>query len=414
MTTAAGEKTTTAGAASPLARRRRWLLSVALTAVFFATGGLAASTLVKSPAQVAAETRPPAPSLLTAEVVREKLSATVVMRGTYNSGRRQAFTPTDAAASANGPGADVLMVTAVKAKAGKRVSAGDVVLEVSERPVFVLPGAFPAYRDLMPGRSGKDVDQLRDALRELGYGSYDRAGYFGPSAASAVRRFYRDLGYPVALAPAEAAPAPAPSAKPGAAKPKPQPQPMVPRSEVAFLPKLPARIAALSGGVGDAVKEPLVTFSTGGLALTARADPESAALIRAGMRVTVVAEGNGWTGAGSVTSIGEQTAGEAKEEGDESSYVPVRIAAAKAWPEDLAAAEARVTITTASTSEEVLAVPQAAVSATADGQTWVTVIDADESPRVVHVTAGVSADGLVEVTPTDGELEPGDRVVTGG
>jgi hypothetical protein len=298
---------------------------------------------------------------------------------------------------------------------------------VSERPVFALPGAFPAYRDLVPGLTGKDVQQLRDGLAKLGIRSYDRREYFGPSTAAAVRRFYERIGYAVPVAPAQppaqsqdvpVAPA-QPQDPPGTgAATEPEPQPMVPRSEVAFLPALPARVAAFAVGVGGLVKDPLITFSTGGIALTARADPQNAGLITVGMRADVVAEATGFTGAGSVAEIGApvtDTAGaNAGQDGTTSApYIPLLIAPPQPWPENLASSDVRVTITTAGTQSEVLAVPQAAISSTADGRTWVTVVPPAGGQRVVDVTAGISADGYVEVTPNGAELRPGDRVVTG-
>ena len=46
---------------------------------------------------------------------------------------------------------------------------GDVVLTASGRPVFVLQGQVPAYRDLTPGLTGADVDQLKQALDRMGF-----------------------------------------------------------------------------------------------------------------------------------------------------------------------------------------------------------------------------------------------------
>jgi len=63
----------------------------------------------------------------------------------------------------------------------------------------------------------------------------------------------------------------------------------------------------------------------------------------------------------------------------------------------------------------VLVVPAAALSAVASGDVRVEVEDPDKpgTTRFVVVETGLSADGVVQVTPRDGELKKGDRVVVG-
>jgi hypothetical protein len=97
-----------------------------------------------------------------------------------------------------------------------------------------------------------------------------------------------------------------------------------------------------------------------------------------------------------------------------SAYVPVRIKGSGRWDKKFAGQDVRITITAAATSGAVTAVPEAAVSAGADARTTVTVIAASGTQLVVPVTVGVSADGLVQVTPVRGHtLRAGDRVVVG-
>lgn len=403
---------------SPLARRRRRLLASVALASLAMTAGLAGSTLVKSPEQLAADTEPPPPTVLTAPLVRKVLSTRLVMRGFFSAGRQFSFTPQSVASTREGPGADVLVVTAVHTREGATVRPGKVLLEVSERPVYALPGEFPAYRDLMPGQTGKDVAQLRAGLAQLGYPSSDRPRYFGAGTEAAVTRFYRSIGYPVPLTPADAktgpvdggADVPAPAASPRPSEPADRPRPMVPRSEVAFLRDLPARVSDLPVRVGDTVPGKLITFTTGGLKLTAKLSPETAGLVKTGMKARVASETTGFDGSGTVASIGRKPspAGEG-----ESPYLPVRIERERPWPRDLLGDDVRVTITTASSRKAVLAVPEAAVTSSADGRTTVTLLVAGGRQRVVEVTVGVSADGMVEVAAVHGGLSPGQRVVTG-
>ncbi|MFC7530717.1 peptidoglycan-binding protein [Actinoplanes sp. GCM10030250] len=402
---------------SPLARRQRVLTAVALVAALVSTTGLILATRIKSPQQVAAETEAPEASLLTAEVVEQTLQTTVAMRGKPARGRQFPFTPISVARTANGAGGSLLIVTAVKTKAGARVKAGKVLVEVSERPVYALEGAFPAYRDMLPGQTGKDIAQLQSALRDLGYRSGDRKGYFGEGTKRAVRRFYEARGYAVPVTDGEPAAQPPanPSARPTQQAPaapeagpaQPRLDPMVPMSEVAFLPSLPAQVSALPARVGDQVAVPLISFTSGGLSLIGQLGPESEQLIEAGMPVEVSSEVTGYESDGTIESIGKRVTQNDK------TYLPVRVTRSGGWPSALEGEDLRITVTTASSDGDVLAVPEAAVSSSADGRTTVTVVAADGRQSQVEVIPGVSAAGMVAVEAVDGTLRAGDRVVTG-
>ncbi|WP_051763618.1 peptidoglycan-binding domain-containing protein [Streptomyces virginiae] len=176
-----------------LARGRRVVLAVVGGAALMAVGGLLATTLVKSPAQVAAETGPPVQGVLTADVERRVLAQTVVMRGTVVADQSVAVSPQGVR---SGEGASTALVTKLPLKAGDPVTAGRLIAEVSGRPVFTLHGAQPMYRDLKPGSTGDDVAQLQQALRELGHGTGgDARGVFGAGTKAALTAHYRAIGY---------------------------------------------------------------------------------------------------------------------------------------------------------------------------------------------------------------------------
>ncbi|MGW6570954.1 peptidoglycan-binding protein [Streptomyces sp. NPDC054945] len=176
-----------------LARGRRVVLAVVGGAALMAVGGLVATRLVKSPAQVAAETGPPAQGVLTADVERRVLARTVVMRGTVVADQSVAVSPQGVR---SGEGTGTAMVTKLPLQAGDPVTAGRLIAEVSGRPVFVLHGAQPMYRDLRPGATGDDVAQLQQALRELGHGTGgDAKGVFGAGTKAALAARYRAIGY---------------------------------------------------------------------------------------------------------------------------------------------------------------------------------------------------------------------------
>ncbi|MFJ8012776.1 peptidoglycan-binding protein [Streptomyces sp. NPDC096339] len=175
-----------------LARGRRVVLGVVGAAALMAVGGLLATTLVKSPAQVAAETGPPAQGLLTAEVERRVLAQKVVMRGTVVADQSVEVAPQPRSAE----GAGTPVVTKLPLKAGDPVAAGQLLAEVSGRPVFTLRGNLPVYRDLKPGATGDDVAQLQQALRELGHGTgADAKGVFGSGTKAALAARYKAIGY---------------------------------------------------------------------------------------------------------------------------------------------------------------------------------------------------------------------------
>src|SRR5690606_29242172 len=78
---------------------------------------------------------------------------------------------------------------------GRRLVEGDVLMQVSGRPVMVLRGSVPMYRTIGPGSSGDDVKQLQKALTRLGFSTGGVTGTYGRGTASAVSRWYRSKGY---------------------------------------------------------------------------------------------------------------------------------------------------------------------------------------------------------------------------
>ena len=457
---------------SRLEHRQRAVVWAAVATAVVSLAGLAASTLVRSPAQQLADTTAPAANVLTAVVQRTVLTSTVVVRGTFTAAHETEFTPTSVAATDGNPAGGSLIVTAVHVAQGGQVTAGTVLLEYSGRPVFALPGAVPAYRDMQPGESGPDIAELQRALAQLGYPCRDRAGYFGEGTKDAVARYYAHLGYPVPttgaataqavraaqqsydqqyatvtnlkasqgaraagtgstqLAQAEQALKSASTALEQAEKVD---GPMVPMSEALFLPAFPAYVDGFSAQVGDPVAKPLLTLSDGGLNLTARLDPSEAGLVKAGTPVQVLSETTGLQAEANVAAVGSVTTGgqpsdaqatsSAGTAGQDASisgandtgaaYVPVSVTPQQPWNPAFDGQDVRITITAASTAGPVLAVPEAAISTGADARTTVTVLEPSGGQRQVQVQAGVSADGLVEVTPLGSALVPGEHVVVG-
>ncbi|MFZ3467911.1 peptidoglycan-binding protein [Streptomyces sp. 4.24] len=180
------------GAADGLGRRRKWVAAVVGGAVLLAGAGVAASLVIKSPAQTAADAAPPPLDVLVARVEKRVLRDTVIVRGTVSAAQSTQVTP----AVAGAEGASAPVVTKVPVRQGDRIDAGKVLLEVSGRPVFALPGSLPVYRDLKPGATGDDVKQLQKALAGLGHPvGGDPAGTFGAGTKTALTSFYTSIGY---------------------------------------------------------------------------------------------------------------------------------------------------------------------------------------------------------------------------
>jgi len=95
---------------------------------------------------------------------------------------------------------DATGVITASVSAGATVRAGDVVVAVNARPLFVGDGPVPMYRELAltsPPMSGPDVEQLQEFLTDQGFGN--AAGFkvdakFGALTRTALKDWQRDVG----------------------------------------------------------------------------------------------------------------------------------------------------------------------------------------------------------------------------
>jgi peptidoglycan hydrolase-like protein with peptidoglycan-binding domain len=377
-------------------RRRRITALVIVVFVIIAVVGAVLLTLViKSPAQQAAETKAPAVTQLTAPVVRTVLSTTVLGQAVVEPPPE--VSPSNIGSSAGGSASENVqkIVTKIFHGTGSYIGEGQVILEVAGRPFFALAGSVPAYRNLVPGETGQDVVQLQDDLEALGYGvGGDTSGVYGAGTSAAVTAFYDAIGYSV------------PKITTG---PKADRGATVPLGEYTFVPRMPARIVSLDAKVGAAVKS--LTLAEGRPSIAGQLSPSNAREVRPGMRVTITVPGTGATVPGRVVSVSHQTATKASISGG--LYVAMRVRTRRPLPLSLVGQDVSMTIAAARTPGPVLAVPEAAIFAGADGQTYVSKMVGGHPVRVA-VRVGMAGTGLVQVTPTKpGALAPGDSVLTG-
>lgn len=381
---------------------RRNLLVVLIGAVFVAAVATwVGVTQIRSPAEVAARTAPPAPSPILVRVVERALSTRIVTRGTAHFGSPQKVVVTPSLLK-SGPS----VVTSLLTRG--TVSSGDVLATVSGRPVFVLVGDVPSYRDLGPGMSGPDVRQLEKSLRRLGLAPGRVDGLYDGSTAAAVTELYRKHGFSPIVAdettltgarPDQAAIVEGAFAEPGV---------QLPSDEVVFVPTTPLRVTSLPVPVGSPLRGPLATVTGSRVVIDGLVRVEQASLVREGAEVAVDEPSLGIDTTGRVSSV----AGRPGTRGADGFHVAFQVTVGEKSPPALVGSSVRLTIPIRSTRTAGLTVPVTAVSLGPDGgsrvEKWVR-----GEVEFVSVRTGFSADGLVTVTPTSGGLSEGDEVVIG-
>lgn len=181
--------------------RPRQLGIIVTVVALVGVGGWFAGTQMQSPADAAAAHQPPKPGAVTVAVTRRSLTASVVAQGSveYTSPQSLALAgpvgSPDAGSTGSGSGDGVTQRVTKAPTAGKELKEGDVLMQVSGRPVLVLRGSVPMYRTLGPGTSGDDVKQLQQALARLGYFPQSATGEYGQATATAVTRWYKSKGF---------------------------------------------------------------------------------------------------------------------------------------------------------------------------------------------------------------------------
>ena len=535
--------------------RRNVLLGGVIAAVVVAAGlGWFFGSRIRSPAEAAADAEPPEPSNITVQVVSEVLSADVITRGdiVYDE-------PLSVALSGSFAETPEKLVVTQAVEVDAELAEGDIAVEVVGRPVFLLAGEIPMYRDLRPGASGDDVRQVEEALSRLGFLSVAPDNVWDQDTGAAVAAWYQDAGYrpnglseeeeamlraardrvtgaqgavadaeqalrdanagsgqaaitaaqaeidaardawalanidadranqlaAQAVTDAQAALAAAQedqrNGEPGAdeavaqavaaldqaqfdvGRTATEQQALVdgaiarvavaeaaladlqrgidtsairrqidaarqdlalareelagleaelgtwlPAGEVVFLKSMPVRVDQVAVSRGSVIDGSFITVSGSELALRSSVSERDAPRVEVGMEVHIE---NPETG-GTIPGVIALKADRAGTDGVQPDRVYLEITPAELPPE-IIGTNVRVTIPVSSTGGEVLAVPAAALSATANGSTILQVEDEDGTLRTVTVQPGLAAGGLVEVTAIDGQLGEGDWVVVG-
>ncbi|MCY0924086.1 MULTISPECIES: efflux RND transporter periplasmic adaptor subunit [unclassified Streptomyces] len=254
---------------------------------------------------------------------------------------------------------------------GSTVSRGEQLYGVDGKPVILLYGSSPAYRDMKSGDKGEDVRQLEENLQALGYSGFTVDEEFTDLTAQAVKRWQKALGV----------------AQTG----------NVEDGRVVFVSGA-LRIGERKAPVGSAVQPgaPVLTGTSSKRQVHVDLDIADRALVKEGGSATVTLP-DGKTVKGTITGVGttvKKTPG--VNGGADKSTIGVDI--------DLDGdvgdiTEAPVTVGLQSEKKEnVLTVPITALLALSEGGYGVEVIGADGKSTVVAVKLGMFANGRVEVS----------------
>lgn len=339
----------------------------------------------------------PTPAVVTVPVERRALEDTIVTRGN--------IVKTDVV-SISWPSLNVPrpVVTSLEAALGDQVDEGQVVASVSGRPVIVLRGAFPMFRELVPGVKGVDVVQLQESLTRLGLYDGEIDGSFGWSTQRAVRDLYRENSYEPSRFVAIATPGENAEGA-GSIQPTVTTGIQVPLDELVFVPELPADVVATHVKVGaiPAPAGPLLDLSAGEVLVTTALPAWQIETIEVGTRATIIDEVTATSLTAEVVAIAAEP-----EPGSEVLEREVRLRPLESAGH-LVGTNVRVTFTLAATEGPVMAVPITAVWTS--GETRFVTVSETGTHRDVAVETGLVVGGWVEIRDTDGALAEGDQVV---
>jgi len=356
---------------------------------------------IRSPEEIAARTAPPVASRLLVPVERRVLTTKIVSRGTgrFGSARELGITPSRLKESSR-------VITTVPSP-GQVIKEGEPLLTISSRPVFLLKGSRPTFRDIGPGLSGEDVRQLEDALQRQGFRPGAVDGKYDASTGDAVARFYRAHGFEPIVASDQQLAAALPKDASLVAGGRQSAGVQVPADEVIFGPDVPVRIAKVAAPAGAAPEGNVLTVTDSAVAIDGSLRLEEAPLVKTGMAVDIDEPDLGITAKGTVTRVAQQPG----TDGADGFHVYFEVAVPQP-PPALVGASVRMTIPVKSTSNEVIAVPISAVSLGPDGASRVQRAVGSQF-EFVTVKPGLSAEGFVEINSASTELKPGDMVVVG-
>lgn len=172
--------------------QKKWITIIVGVSLFMAIIGFVAGQFIISPSELASRSQAPDASLISVPVEFRQISSNLNLSGDLTFSQEQEISaPTQASSSS-----DPQIVLSVAAQ-DQVIDEGDVVADVSSRPVIVLLGELKSYRTMAFGSKGFDVAQLDAALSRLGLLSGKPNDVFDAATGAAVVSLYKKVGYEV-------------------------------------------------------------------------------------------------------------------------------------------------------------------------------------------------------------------------
>jgi len=327
------------------------------------TGVVATVALTGSPAAPAA----PRVRVSTATVRLTNLATTVLTAGTLGYAHSRPLTNQLAGKYTYLP------------RAGRTIDAGHVLYRVDNEPVIAMRGRTPAWRTMTPGILGPDVRELQANLISLGFASglfSDPNGYYDPLTADAVQRWQLAAGLLVTG--------------------------QIALGQVIFVPAA-VRVGAVTAVPGRAAvpgQAPYQVTTTRRI-ITVPMNP-TLPPVTMGERVTIVLPSLQRT-PGRVTVIGQApaahgAAGAGAARGTSAPTSVLTVTPARPAATGTGSGVAVQVSLTIHSVRHVLAVPVSALLALSGGGYGIEVVTRAGGHRLVGVTAGTFAGGLVQVS----------------
>ncbi|MER6098051.1 peptidoglycan-binding domain-containing protein [Streptomyces sp. NPDC001728] len=267
----------------------------------------------------------------------------------------------------------------VAAPEGRTLTRGQALYELNDKPVSLLYGPVPMFREMKPGDRGSDVLQLERNLRDLGYGAGLHVDTrYDEDTAAAVTRWQKFLNR--------------------------EPTGRVGRGDVVFQPgrvKVVSADAALADRVGPDTA--VLTVASTSPVVRARLDQSDGALTSRGTKVEVtLPSGRSVAGRVAGTVRPEETGPDGSPASQEGIVVEVVLdGGAKAVSGEDTRATASVKFVSEA-REGVLAVPVEAVLALrGENGGYGLQIVRGTTTTTVRVETGMTADGQIEVSGPD-------------
>ncbi|MEU7578765.1 peptidoglycan-binding domain-containing protein [Streptomyces sp. NPDC041068] len=342
-------------------RRTGWIAAAAVVAAAAAGAGAFAVGGEDAGADGGGGELPPA----TATVVRTDLVKSKTVDGKIDfAGRRPVKSAVEGTVT-------------VAAKEGTTVARGQALYELNDKPVTLLYGPVPAFREMKAGDRGSDVLQLERNLVALGHGSGLYVDpRFDKATEAAVKRWQKSLNR-------------APTGRVG-------------KGDVVFQPEQ-VKVAKANAALADQVApgDPVLTAASTKPVVRAELDQADVSLTAKGTKVEVALP-SGKKEPGRVTgTVDPEQSDESEGGGSGGDGITVEVTL-DAGRSAASGEDPRATASVSFVSEsrkDVLAVPVEAVVALRgeNGGYGLQVVEGGTS-RMVRVETGMTADGRIEVS----------------